>query len=42
VEDLDSRNGSFIDRQRCLPHTPRVLPPGGLLQVGNVTFQLIP
>jgi hypothetical protein len=41
VEDLGSRNGTFIDRQRCLPHTPQVLPTGGILQMGDITFELM-
>lgn len=41
VEDLGSRNGTFVDQQRCLPHTPKILKPGGVLQVGDITFQLL-
>lgn len=40
VEDLGSRNGTYVDHQRCLPNIPRVLPTGGTLQVGDVTFEL--
>jgi hypothetical protein len=41
VEDLGSRNGTLVDRQQCLPHSPQVLPPGGVLQLGDMTFQLL-
>jgi pSer/pThr/pTyr-binding forkhead associated (FHA) protein len=41
VEDLGSRNGTYVDRRRCSPHTPQVLPPGGVLQVGDITFELL-
>jgi pSer/pThr/pTyr-binding forkhead associated (FHA) protein len=41
VEDLGSRNGTFINRKRCPPHTPQILPSGGILQVGEITFELM-
>jgi hypothetical protein len=41
VEDLGSRNGTFIDRTRCLPHNLKIIPAGGTLQVGGMTFQLL-
>ena len=41
VEDLGSRNGTSVDRQSCHPHSPQALPPRGILQVGNITFQLL-
>ncbi|MSU36677.1 MAG: FHA domain-containing protein [Pedosphaera sp.] len=37
VRDLQSTNGTFIDDQ---PVTEQVLPPGHVLQLGAVTFQL--
>lgn len=40
VEDLGSRNGTFVGHQRCLPHTPRLLPTGGSLQMGDMKFEL--
>lgn len=41
VEDLGSRNGTFIDRQRCLSHTPQILPTGGILRMGDISFELL-
>jgi hypothetical protein len=41
VEDLGSRNGTFVNRQRCQPHMPRVVPAGGVVQLGNMTFELL-
>jgi hypothetical protein len=41
VEDLGSRNGTYVDRRRCPPHTPTMLPTGGALQVGDVIFELL-
>lgn len=41
VEDLGSRNGTFVNRQRCTPLQPTLLPPGGLLQVGGMAFELL-
>lgn len=40
VEDLGSRNGTYVARQPCPPHTAQVLPRGAILQVGETTFQL--
>lgn len=41
VEDLGSRNGTFIDRQRCLSHTSQILPTGGILRMGDISFELL-
>jgi hypothetical protein len=41
VEDLGSRNGTFVNHRRCLPHTPLVLPTGGTLQMGDISFELL-
>jgi hypothetical protein len=41
VEDLGSRNGTYVDRRRCPSHTPQILPAGGVLQVGDVVFELL-
>jgi pSer/pThr/pTyr-binding forkhead associated (FHA) protein len=40
VEDLGSRNGTWINRRRLPPHQPEILPPGGVLQVGDASFEL--
>ena len=41
VEDLGSRNGTYVDRRRCPPHTPQILLAGGVLQVGDLAFELV-
>ncbi len=41
VEDLGSRNGTFVNRQRCQPHAPRAVPAGGVVQLGGMSFELI-
>ncbi len=41
VEDLDSRNGTFIAGKPCLSHTPQSLPAGVPLQVGDVILELV-
>jgi pSer/pThr/pTyr-binding forkhead associated (FHA) protein len=41
VEDLDSRNGTFIAGKPCLSHTPQSLPPGIPMQVGDAIFELV-
>jgi len=40
VEDLGSRNGTLIDHKNCIPHSPEVLSPGGVLQLGDMVFLL--
>jgi hypothetical protein len=41
VEDLGSRNGTFITGHRCQPHTPQILPTGGILKIGDISFELV-
>ncbi len=41
VEDLESRNGTFIAGRPCLSRTPSTLPPGVPLQMGDAIFELI-
>ncbi len=41
VEDLDSRNGTFVAGKPCLSRTPQTLPPGVPLQLGDVVFELM-
>jgi len=40
VEDLESRNGTFVGGNPCLSRTPQPLRPGVPLQVGDVIFEL--
>lgn len=41
LEDLDSRNGTFIDHRRCQPHLPQYVRPGALIKMGDMTFKLV-
>ena len=41
VEDLGSRNGTYVAGKACLQHTPLALPPRVPLQVGDVVFELV-
>jgi len=41
VEDLGSRNGTFIEGRRCLPHTPQILPTGSTLKIGDISFERV-
>lgn len=41
VEDLDSRNGTFLAGKPCRSRTPITLLPGIPLQVGDVVFELM-
>lgn len=41
LEDLDSRNGSFIDHRRCQPYVPQYVQPGALIKMGDITFKLV-
>lgn len=40
VEDLNSLNGTFVNRQRLHPGTKKPLKPGDILQVGTVQLKL--
>jgi pSer/pThr/pTyr-binding forkhead associated (FHA) protein len=41
VEDLGSRNGTFINLIRCTPKTRQLFPVGSHLQAGDMIFELI-
>jgi hypothetical protein len=41
LEDLDSRNGTFVDHNRCQPYVPQNVQPGTMIQMGDVTFKLV-
>jgi len=36
IEDLDSANGTLLDRQRIEPHKPHDLKPGAIIQIGKL------
>jgi len=40
LEDLGSTNGSMVNHNLCLPHTPQPVPAGSLIQVGDMSFEL--
>lgn len=41
VEDLGSRNGTYVAGKPCLQRTPQALPPRVPLQVGDAIFELV-
>jgi pSer/pThr/pTyr-binding forkhead associated (FHA) protein len=41
VEDLDSRNGTYVDGRPCPPHRPQPLPFGARLEMGDMAFELV-
>jgi pSer/pThr/pTyr-binding forkhead associated (FHA) protein len=41
IEDLGSRNGTFVNRRRCPPHAPQAVPVGATIQVGDMSFELM-
>ena len=41
VEDLGSRNGTFINLIRCMPKARQLLPVGSHLQAGDMIFELL-
>ena len=41
VEDLGSRNGTFVNRQKCQPHSPQPVPVGATVQMGDMSFELL-
>jgi hypothetical protein len=40
IEDLESSNGTFVNRTRLFPKTKRALQPGDVLQIGTVQMRL--
>jgi hypothetical protein len=41
VEDLESKNGTFVNGRPCLPNRPQPLPFGGRLEMGEMVFELV-
>jgi pSer/pThr/pTyr-binding forkhead associated (FHA) protein len=41
VEDLGSRNGTFINQIRCTPKARQILPAGSHLQAGDMILELL-
>ena len=40
LEDLGSTNGSMVNHNLCLTNIPQPVPSGGLIQVGDMSFEL--
>lgn len=41
IEDLASRNGTFVNSARIPPNTPQPVPPGAWIQVGGMSLMLL-
>jgi len=41
LEDLNSKNGTFVNRQPCAPGRPQTLPRGAVITAGDVVMELI-
>jgi pSer/pThr/pTyr-binding forkhead associated (FHA) protein len=41
IEDLNSANGTYVNRSRIYPGQPRSLVPNDIIQIGNVQLKLI-
>lgn len=41
VEDLNSRNGTFVNRKPCPPRQPQPLPSGATLEIGDMAFEVL-
>jgi hypothetical protein len=41
VDDLNSTNGTFVNRQRVSPGVPAGLSSGSVLQIGDLSFEMI-
>lgn len=41
LEDLNSRNGSYVNENRCPPHQPQLVPLGATVQLGGMVFKLL-
>jgi hypothetical protein len=40
LEDLGSKNGTFVNRRQCRPFQPEPVPPGAALRLGEMQFEL--
>jgi len=41
LEDLNSKNGTFVNRQPCAPNRPQPLPKGAAITAGDMVLELI-
>jgi hypothetical protein len=40
IEDLDTRNGTYVNEEKLKPHLSRVLRPGDVIRMGNTVLKL--
>jgi hypothetical protein len=40
LEDLGSKNGTFVNQRQCRPYKPEPVPPGAALRLGEIKFEL--
>lgn len=41
LEDLGSRNGTYVDGKKCVPYQPESVRTGMSIQMGDMTFQML-
>jgi predicted component of type VI protein secretion system len=41
IEDLGSRNGTYINQRPCPPRVPQAVPSGVNIQMGDIVFELL-
>ena len=41
LEDLGSRNGSYVNGQRCSPQRAVAVPFGATIMIGDMQFELV-
>ena len=41
IEDLNSTNGTFVNQQRIVPGASQPVPGGAVVQVGDMTFEMV-
>lgn len=41
LEDLDSRNGTFVGSHRCKPYVPQHVQAGATIRMGDIIFKLL-
>jgi pSer/pThr/pTyr-binding forkhead associated (FHA) protein len=41
LEDLNSANGTYVNRTRVYPGQPKVLAPNDIIQIGNVQMKVV-
>jgi hypothetical protein len=41
IEDLNSTNGTFVNRHRLAPGAPQPFPSGSVLEIGDMSFEMV-